>query len=126
MRLHVLEPTHIRLEIDGRAGLDGFGELKPVQMLAASLALCTAAVMQEYAATSQFQLHDFAIAVRWSYNERPRRVGQMQMRLEIGPHVPPSRQKALLRAAEHCTVHNTLTHSPRIEMTLEVPGVEQA
>lgn len=126
MLLHILESTHIRVQIDGQPGLEVHGEMKPVQMLAASLALCTASVMNDYAATAQFKLHESAIDVRWNFSEQPRRVGQIQMTIEVGPHVPPDRQQALLRAAEHCTVHNTLTRSTHIEMTLEVPGAKQA
>ena len=127
MQLHVMSDEHIWLEIDGQDGLDVHGDqFGPLQMLAASLALCTASVMQDYAVTAQFHLHHFAIAVHWSYAEQPYRVGQMHMVLEVGPDVPPSRQKALLRAAEHCTVHNTLKHATPVETTLEVLGAEQA
>ena len=48
------------------------------------------------------------------------------MTVEIGPEVPPSRHRALLRAAEQCTVHNTLKHSAAVETSLEVIGAEQA
>jgi uncharacterized OsmC-like protein len=127
MLLHILSEAHIRLEMEGEHGLEVVGEhLGPVQMLAASLALCTASVMHDYAATAHFHLHQFAIEVTWEYAEHPYRVGNMTMRLHVGADVPPSRQKALLRAAEQCTVHNTLTHGTHIDMTLEVPGVEQA
>ncbi|HEX6288522.1 MAG TPA: OsmC family protein [Herpetosiphonaceae bacterium] len=127
MQLHVVDDKHIRLEIDGEHGLEVIGDpFGPLQMMAASLALCTASVMQDYAATAHFHLHHFAVVVVWDYTEQPYRVGHMQMTLQVGPDVPPSRQKALLRAAQQCTVHNTLTHGARIEMTLEVPGAEQA
>lgn len=128
MLLHILDTEHIRLEMDGTDGLDVHGEeFGPIQMLAASLALCTASVMRDYAATAQFHLRQFTVDVRWNYAEHPYRVGHMHMTLEVGPDVPPSRHKALLRAAEHhCTVHNTLTHTTHIMTTLEVPGVEQA
>lgn len=127
MRLHVLDDTHVRLELDGDDGLDVHGEsFGPLQMLAASLALCTASVVSDYATTAQFHLHGFAVDVHWSYAEEPYRIGRMHVLLEIGPNVPPSRHRALLRAAEHCSVHNTLTHPTQITMSLEVPGVEQA
>jgi uncharacterized OsmC-like protein len=127
MQLEVVGETHVRLTADKKSGLiiDGqpFG---PVQMLAASLAMCTAAVLHDYAQTAQFQIDPFVVDVQWSYAEQPRRIAQMQMQLEVGPNVPPSRQQALLRAAEHCTVHNSLQHGVRVATTLEVPGVTQA
>ncbi len=128
MLLQIIAEDHIRLQFDhGAEGLaiDGapFGA---VQMLAASLALCTASVLHDYATTAQFHLHGLAIVVRWRYAERPYRVSDYQMTLMIDPHVPPSRHRALLRAAEQCTVHNTLTHGARVETTLEVQGAQQA
>lgn len=126
MHLHIIREDHIRLEINGEDGLEVVGErFGPVQMLAASLALCTASVMQDYAATAHFHLHQFAVVVAWAYAEQPYRASHFDMTLEVGADVPPSRQKALLRAAEQCTVHNTLTHGSHIEMRLEVEG-EQA
>ena len=126
MHLHIVHDEHIRLEMDGEDGLEVIGEhFGPLQMLAASLALCTAAAMQDYAATAHFHLHQFAVVVVWEYTEQPYRVGRFGMILEVGADVPPSRQKALLRAADQCTVHSTLTHGCKVETRLEVQG-EQA
>lgn len=129
MQVQVVDEQHIRLAVDGNDdGLEVVGAaFGPVQMLATSLALCTAAVMRDYATTAQFGLHRWVIDVQWAYAERPRRLHDIRMLLEVGPEVPPSRQSALLRAAEtQCTVHNTLTHTTHIRTKLEVPGVEQA
>ncbi len=128
MQLHIIDEQHVRLDLDDEDGLAVHGSpFGPLQMLAASLALCTASVIQDYATTAQFHLHQLAIDVLWDYADHPYRVGQMQMKLEIGPDVPPSRHNALLRAAEHhCTVHNTLTQATQIHTTLEVAGGEQA
>ncbi len=127
MRLLVLNEQNVRLVTDNDDGLNVEGApFGPLQMLAASLALCTAAVIHEYALTAQLKLTDYAIDVRWQYVDHPYRIGDMQMALLVGPDVPPSRDRALLRAAEQCTVHNTLTRSTPIHTTLEVRGTEQA
>jgi uncharacterized OsmC-like protein len=127
MLLHIIADDHIRLELDGGEGLDIHGgPFGSLQMLATSLALCTASVLHDYATTAQFHLHDLAIDVRWRYAEHPYRAADYRMTLLIGPDVPPSRHRAILRAAEQCTVHNTLTHGARVETTLEVPGAQQA
>lgn len=127
MQLEIVDAAHVRLALDGQDGLDVAGApFGPLQMLATSLALCTAVTVQDYAQTAQFRLLPCVVDVRWSYADHPYRVEQMQMRLEVSPHVPPSRQQALLRAAEHCTVHNSLQRGVRVTTTLEVPGVQQA
>ncbi len=128
MLLHVVAGEHLRLEVDGAPGLDVHGEqFGPLQMLAASLALCTASVISDYATTAQFKLADVVIDVHWSYSEEPYRIGLMHMHIRIGSQVPHNRRQALIRAAErHCTVHNTLSHGATIKTTLVTPGVELA
>lgn len=127
MQLTIVNDTQIRLDVDGHDALIINGEtLGALPMLAGSLAQCTAAVLREYAMTAQFVLQPFTIEVRWQVADRPRRVHHFAVRLVVGPHVPPSRHAALLRAAEHCTVHNTLMRGATINSTLEVNGAQQA
>lgn len=127
MLLTVLAEDHIRFELDAHDELNIAGApFGALQMLAASLALCTAAVLLDYATTAQVHLHGLALDVRWHYAERPRRISEMQLTLRIGPELPPNRHAALLRAAEHCTVHATLTHGARITTHLEVADGQQA
>jgi len=127
MQLSIINDTQIRLDVDGHHALKIGGEaLGALSMLASSLAMCTAAVLREYATTAQFVIEPFAIEVRWQVAERPRRVQQFAVQLRVPPHVPPSRHDALLRAAEHCTVHNTLTHGATINSMVEVAGAQQA
>ncbi len=127
MQLTILNERHIRLDADGHEELaidsEAFG---PLQMLATSLALCTAAVLHEYAVTAQLTLEPFSIEVRWAYGGRPRRIEHFDVQLLLPPHVSPGRHAALLRATEYCTVHATLAHSTTIETTLEVEGAQQA
>lgn len=126
MLLTIINDTHIRLDIDGQDELeiDG-GALGPLQMLACSLALCTAATLHEYATTAQFRVEPFALDVRWRVAERPSRIERFDLQVLAGPHVPPDRQAALLRAAEQCTVHTTLSRGAQVVTGLEVEGAQQ-
>ena len=102
-------PLDIALESDDPDA--GFG---PLHMLAASLATCTGSVLESYAETARLQSDGTRIRVTWEYAEQPHRVGAYELEI-IWPHeIPEARRKALLRAAEQCTVHATLTHSPAI------------
>lgn len=127
MQLTVTNDTEIRLDVHGQYPLILPGEmLGALPMLAASLAVCTTAVLREYATTAQFTLEPFAIVVRWHMADRPRRVDHFDLRLVLGPHVPPSRHDALVRAAEQCPVHQTLAHAMKIDSAWEVLGAQQA
>jgi uncharacterized OsmC-like protein len=127
MLLKIFDDTHLRLELNGEDELEiGGAPFGALQMLATSLALCTGAVLHDYATAAQLVLEPFALEVRWRYAEHPRRVEHFDVEVLLGPHVPPSRHAALLRAAEHCPVHRTLTRGAKINTMLEVEGAQQA
>ncbi|MDQ3034340.1 MAG: OsmC family protein [Myxococcota bacterium] len=112
-----LEATEIdgagHLHVEGDAGGEGFG---PLQMLAASLALCTASVLVAY---DEGVVHvgtaGLSVRVRWSYDEG--RVARMQMAI-TWPELPENRVEPARRAAATCTVHRTLSHPTDVETTV--------
>ncbi|HEV2125312.1 MAG TPA: OsmC family protein [Chloroflexota bacterium] len=122
MQLHILAHQHIRLKTAGD-GLEVIGEsFGPLEMLATSLALCTASVVSTYAETAHLDLTGLEVEVRWEYVDQPYRVGAYTMTLHLPATVPEARRRPIMRAAETCTVHNTLVHPPRI--TTEVRSLE--
>jgi uncharacterized OsmC-like protein len=80
--------------------------------------------VHSYGETAGLDLGGFAVEVEWEYAEDPHRVGRYHMTLHVPEGVPPARHRAIMRAAETCAVHHTLTHSPVIEAELAtfVPG----
>jgi uncharacterized OsmC-like protein len=124
----MLGDTHIRL--DTAAGGEGLSiegdDFGPLPMLATSLALCTASVIYAYAETAHLDVHGFAIEVRWDYAENPHRVGHFDLTLHLPERVPAARHRAILRAADTCTVHQTLTHSPTVETAVQTFASESS
>jgi uncharacterized OsmC-like protein len=123
MELRLEGPTELEvaklaepdLEIVGDADGEGFG---PLQMFAASIALCTASVLHGYAhQVLKVGVSSLSIRVCWSYGERPYRVDRMEMRIRW-PEVPEDRVKAAERAAATCTIHRTLEHPPELVTTV--------
>ncbi len=100
---------HLHIEDD--AGGEGYG---PLQMFAASLALCTASALISYNDNVLGVGVDLlTLRVRWDYAERPKRVGAVQMEIDW-PGLPDNRVRAAERAAKSCTVHHTLEQPPRM------------
>lgn len=85
-----------------------------LQMFATSLGLCTASVIETYGERFDASAEDLAIRVDWSYAEDPYRVDQIEMTIDW-PSVPESRREAVRRAAETCTLHNTLHQPPEVD-----------
>lgn len=120
MDLHILADTHIRLDTaspDEGLVVDGtpFG---PLQMLATSLALCTASTIQSYADTAKLDVAGLAIEVRWEYADDPYRVGTFEIVLHLPEHLPEARRRAIARASATCTVHQTLHHGASVTTTV--------
>ena len=130
MLVRILDETHVRLDTDaGGEGLAVEGEnFGPLQMLATSLALCTVSVVHSYGETAGLDLTGFAVEVWWEYVDDPYRVGHYDMTVHVPEGLPAARHRAIIRAAETCTVHHTLTHSPVIETRLATftPGEHAA
>ena len=109
---------HLHISIDSEDEHAGFG---PLHMLAASLATCTASVLESYAETSRQEIEGTRIELTWDYVDNPYRVGEYVMHIHWPSSLPEGRQRALLRVAEQCTVHATLSHPPTITTAVVIP-----
>lgn len=104
------------LEIVGDADGESFG---PLQMFAASLALCTASVLHGYAhEVAKVGVAGLSIRVQWSYGSRPNRVDWIEMVIRW-PELPDERRKPAERAAASCTIHHTLEQPPELVTRVE-------
>ena len=72
-----------------------------------------------YADTARLHVHGAKISIEWDYVEDPHRVGAYRLSIAWPAELPEGRRKALLRAAEQCTVHATLQHPPTIVLAVE-------
>jgi len=95
-------------------------QYSPFHMLASSLATCTFSVLHSWAANARLSADDLAIEVRWQFAEDPYRVGELRLTYDW-PSLPPSRARAVARAAELCTVHATLRHPPEVVVEPAAP-----
>ncbi len=114
--LEVAKLSEPGLALVGDAGGHGFG---PLQMLGASLALCTASVLHAYAhEVAKAPVSDLALRVSWSYGEHPHRVARIELVVRW-PSLPEERRAAAERAAASCTVHRTFEHPPELIARVE-------
>jgi uncharacterized OsmC-like protein len=109
-RVRLTEVADAGFEIESVADV----ALSPFHMLAGSMATCTASVLAAWAVGSGLDTAGLQIGLGWDYAEDPYRVGRIQMEIRW-PDLPEGRRAAALRAAEHCTVTQTLRHPPMIE-----------
>lgn len=79
----------------------------PFHMLASGLATCTYGVLSSWANTAKLGFDDLKIEVRWSFAEKPHRVGDITLHFDW-PSLPTERTEAAKRAAALCPIHHTL------------------
>ena len=117
MKITLLAEDRIRLE--GRPGVlsveadSAEMQYSPFHMLASGLATCTFSVVASWATHARLPVDDLTVEVGWTFEEKPHRVGAMEVHL-VWPSLPPDRRTAALRAAGLCTVTKTLEQPPTI------------
>ena len=86
----------------------------PVELFVASLASCVAFYVRRYLARHSLPSDGLSIAADFTMAERPARVGQVHVSIDLPHGVPDERRDALLAVASHCTVHHTLEDPPEV------------
>ena len=117
-----LEPTAGPLTIEAPSADVAYS---PFRMLASGLASCTFSVIYSWATHADLSVDDLAIEVHWSFADDPHRMADIRVVLDW-PSLPANRIAAAKRAAELCTIHATLSHSPSITVMAanELPAHE--
>ncbi|MBM4371754.1 MAG: OsmC family protein [Deltaproteobacteria bacterium] len=117
-----IENRGLRVITDQRPPLGGGEGLEPVELLAASLGSCVGVYAIDYLHRNGLRAEGFRVEVDWSGAAAPRRIGQFTIKVHV-PGALTERQRASLERIVHgCTVHNTLTHAPGIDIELVEAG----
>lgn len=98
--------------------------MSPVELFVGSLASCVGYFVGRYCARHQIPTKGFTIDVGWSMAEQPHRVGAVELALHLPTELTPSQQEKLLKVAHGCTVHQSLTVPPQVEIRLASQGVQ--
>ncbi len=91
----------------------------PVELFIASLGSCIGYYMARYCERHDIPRAGLRVDLEWTDAENPHRIGEIRVYVRIPTVVPESKRPALIRVAEGCTVHHTLTHPPRIIVDVE-------
>lgn len=91
----------------------------PTELFVASLASCVGFYARRYLARHDLDATGLAVEVTYTMATKPSRVGDVTLRLVVPAGVPLQRQAALMAMAGHCTVHNTLTVTPEVTISLD-------
>jgi len=88
----------------------------PVDLLAGSLGSCVAVYVARYCREVKLPHEGFEVEVEYVHDMETSCVPALKVRIRMPADFPEARRAALMKVAEHCTVHNTLCRLPEIEM----------
>jgi putative redox protein len=100
----------------------------PYDLLAASLGACTSMTIAYFARRNDWPLESVVVHVRHSKvhaadcaacDTRERRIDRLDRRIELTGPLTDAQRQELLRIADRCPVHRTLTTHIDIQTTLE-------
>ena len=90
----------------------------PLELVPASLGTCVAYFVQRFLSTRGLSSEGLTVTVGSLDAPNPHRIGAFEVDVQIPGGVPEKYKDAVLRAAETCTVHSTLTHHPAVHIAI--------
>ena len=90
----------------------------PPELFVASLGSCVGAFVANYCAQSGIDATDMRVDVTFDKADDPTRLVNMQVIVELPYAECKNRKQALLRVAEHCPVHETISTMEGIEIKI--------
>jgi uncharacterized OsmC-like protein len=90
-------------------------------MLGSALGTCTLSVLQSWASNKDIAVDGLKVDISWTFVEGEHRLGSMKVVIDW-PSLTAEMWPRVIRAANLCGVHKTLTHPP--EISVEAVGVE--
>jgi len=99
------------------AGGDDLGPT-PTELFVASLASCVGFYVRRYLRRHHIDPAGLEVTTRFQMGAKPTRVAVVDMEISLTAELQPDRHAGLLAQAKHCTVHNSITHTPDIAIRL--------
>jgi|SRR5581483_5996381 len=93
--------------------------ITPVEMFAASLGACIGYYAVRFCQRHQLPEAGLSVNLSWDYAEQPHRIGTIDVQVALPKGFPEPLKDRIQKVIEGCTVHNSLTHPPRIAVVLQ-------
>lgn len=90
----------------------------PTELFIGGLASCVAFYARRYCQRHNIDPTGLEVEATFVIGGRPARVETIDLQLTPPQALPEQRRSAFLAVASGCTVHNTLQHSPNIDIAL--------
>lgn len=95
----------------------------PVELFAGSLGSCIAFYVARWCTERDLPFEGFQIELDYLLDMEAHCIPVVNVRIEMPADFPEGRHDALLRVAEHCTVHNTICAVPKVNISVAAAPV---
>ena len=98
------------------------GGMTPPELLLASIGSCAGYYALQYLQARGLATAGLAVHVEAAKATQPARIGAIRIHVNAPIPEDSKHREGLLRAVKSCLVHNTLTHSPQVDVDLMLGG----
>jgi len=112
-----IETRGHRVDVDAPPSMGGEDTgPTPVELLAGALGSCIVFYVARWAREAGLPYEGMQVKLDYVLDMEAHCVPVINVEITMPEDFPAARKEALMRVAEHCTVHNTLCSPPRITM----------
>jgi putative redox protein len=94
----------------------------PPDLLAGSLGSCIAFYLARWCKEAKLPYEGLEVDVEYELDMESHCVPVIGVKINMPSNFPEQRRSALMKVAEHCTIHNTLCRLPQISMEYTEPA----
>lgn len=94
----------------------------PPQLFVASLGSCVGAFVANYCERQGIDTRDMTVEISFDKVDNPTRLANLKIAVNLPHGECQNRDKAILRVAEHCPVHETISTLNKIEFKINGNG----
>jgi putative redox protein len=93
--------------------------MTPPEFLLASLGTCAGFYALQYLKARSLAAEGLTVRVSAEKAAAPARLGSFRIEIHVPGLTDERHREGVLRAAETCLIHSTLTHTPKVEIVLQ-------
>ena len=90
---------------------------EPFDLFLSSIGTCAGVYIVYFCESRDIPTDDISMTLRFERNEQSHLMEEIAIDIHLPPDFPDKYRKAVIRAAEMCTVKRTLTHPPEIQIS---------
>lgn len=91
----------------------------PTELFISSLGICIGVYIEGFCKRGGVPYEGMEIKVKWEKSKNPYIISKIDIDVKMPEEILEERKKAVLKVAEHCLIHNTITNHPEIEIKLQ-------